>query len=116
VSGSPSKSVFVGSGNSDKSAKNWCLETATFRIVVGSMWGSADLLVNGKAVASYSCTNPPNPCGDDTKAINGSPRFAKQGATISWRPTSCIDSTGASCPNDQFKVTIEVGYEPAKQE
>ncbi len=111
VSGTPDRSAFVGTGNSDKTANDWCLEAATFRIVVGSMWGSADLLLNGKTVASYSCTAVGTACPDQTKNIAN--KYAKAGAVLSWRPTSCIDANGATCPNSQFMVTIEVGYEKA---
>jgi hypothetical protein len=77
------------------------------------MWGSADLLLNGKTIATYSCTAVGTACPDDTKAVNGAPKLAKPGATISWRPTSCIDTSGNPCSNDQFMVTIEFGFEPA---
>jgi hypothetical protein len=117
VSGNPSDSVVVGTGNNDKKAKNWCLETATFR-VVGPNYGSADLIVGGKRVASYSCPYDASlpACDSKTVPIAKAPRLALSGVVISWRPTSCTDPAGAPCSDDQFQATIEVGYQPAKQQ
>ena len=106
--------MVVGFGNNDKKAKNWCLETATFR-VVGANYGSADLLVSGKRVASYSCPYDPSlpACQSQTMTIAHAPRLALSGVPISWQPTSCTDPSGTACSNDQFQATIEVGYEAA---
>jgi hypothetical protein len=112
ITGAPDRTTFVGTGNSDKTASDWCLQSATFRVVTGSMWGSADLTLNGKTVASFTCGGEPNPCSDDTKSIAN--KYAKAGAVLSWRVTSCVDSTGAACTDpSQFMVTIEVGYQKA---
>jgi hypothetical protein len=113
VTGSPTKSFFVGTGNSDRTSKGWCLEEATFRMVDGSAWGTVNLTVNGKVVAHFECTNPPTPCSGDNVVQITPIKLAKPNATISWSTTGCEDETGSACTDQQVLATIEVGYELA---
>jgi hypothetical protein len=114
ATGNPTDSVFVGTGNNDKTSKGWCLESATFRIVDGSAWGTAHLLLNGKSIADFSCTNPPTPCAGDNPIAISATKLARPGAVLSWSSTGCVDSTGTPCTDpNQFMATIEVFYELA---
>ena len=114
VSGTPSKSTFVGTGNNDKTSNGWCLEKATFRFVDGSAFGTVNLTVNGKNVASFSCASSTAGCPGDNVVPIEPIKFAKPGAVVSWSTSGCEDIAGNPCTGtEQIMATIEVGFEKA---
>jgi hypothetical protein len=81
--------------------------------VDGSSFGTAHLTLNGKTIASFTCSYP-NPCPGDNNVPISPTKLAKPGAILSWSTSDCIDASGNPCTgSEQVMMTIQVGFELA---
>jgi hypothetical protein len=116
ISGNPDRSTTVGSLQPTQETGNWCLERVAYQFFTGSAYGTIQLRLNGRTIASFTCAQDQNcsgPIVEDLSRI----RLAEQGDTLRFRVAQCVDPAETpevnECEGEGVIATIEVGYERA---
>ena len=93
ATGTPTGNVVIGyQKKTPKFSNGWCIDRVDFEFVTGSSFGSVDFVLNGKDVASFTCSYPTACPGPQPHAFVP-PKLAKSGAELNYA-TVCEQIAG----------------------